>query len=164
MSQAYSISTRRRFGLSRVCGVWGIPRATVYRHRAMANGEESANTGRPPKRRGPQAACSDAELLSHIEAVISASPFSGEGYRKVWARLRNMGVRTAARRVRRVMKQNDILAPQRPVQRDAHPHDGTIVTERHLLCNTAMSYDIVTKSRSAIRFRLSDFDPQPYAI
>jgi hypothetical protein len=23
MSQAYSISTRRRFGLSRVCGVWG---------------------------------------------------------------------------------------------------------------------------------------------
>jgi putative transposase len=130
MSQAYSISTRRRFGLSRVCGAWGVPRATVYRHRAGANGEEAANAVRPPKRRGPQGACSDAELLSHIEAVIAASPFSGEGYRKVWARLRNMNVRTAARRVRRVMKENDLLAPQRPVQRDAHPHDGTIVTER----------------------------------
>ena len=130
MSQAYSISAHRRFGLSRVCGVWGIPRATVYRHRAAASDEEAANAGRPPKRRGPQGACSDAELLSHIEAVIAASPFSGEGYRKVWARLRDMNVRTAARRVRRVMKENDLLAPQRPVQRDAHPHDGTIVTER----------------------------------
>ena len=28
------------------------------------------------------------------------------------------------------MKANDLLAPQRPVQRDAHPHDGTIVTDR----------------------------------
>lgn len=130
MSQAYSISTRRRFGLSRVCGVWGIPRATVYRHRAAASGEEAANAVWPPKRRGPQGACSDAELLSHIEAVIAASPFSGEGYRKVWARLRDRNVRTAARRVRRVMKENDLLAPQRPIQRDAHPHDGTIVTER----------------------------------
>jgi transposase InsO family protein len=62
--------------------------------------------------------------------VIDASPFSGEGYRKIWARLRNNGVRTAARRVRRVMKANDLLAPHRPVQRDAHPHDGTIVTDR----------------------------------
>ena len=25
MSQAYSISTRRRFGLSRVCSVWAFP-------------------------------------------------------------------------------------------------------------------------------------------
>ena len=40
------------------------------------------------------------------------------------------GVRTAARRVCRVMRENDLLAPQRPVQRDAHPHDGTIVTDR----------------------------------
>ena len=28
------------------------------------------------------------------------------------------------------MKENDLLAPQRPVQRDAHPHDGTIVTDK----------------------------------
>lgn len=45
MSQAYSISRRRRFGLSRVCGVWGVPRATVYRHRAEAAGEEAAIRG-----------------------------------------------------------------------------------------------------------------------
>jgi len=89
MSQAYSISTRRRFGLSRVCGVWGVPRATVYRHRAVANGEEAANTGRPPKRRGPQGACSDAELLSHIEVVIAGSrclskELSADFMRRLW--------------------------------------------------------------------------------
>jgi transposase InsO family protein len=130
MSQAHSISTHRRFGTSRVCRIWGASRATVYRRRGPAAGIRAANAGRSPKRRGPQGACSDAELLRHIQAVIAASPFSGEGYRKVWARLRAQGVRTAPRRVRRVMKENDLLAPQRPVQQDAHPHNGTIVTDK----------------------------------
>jgi len=130
MSRTHSISTHRRFGISRVCRIWGAPRATVYRCRAASDGAEAANAGRPPKRRGPQGACSDAELLLHIQATIAASPFSGEGYRKVWARLRSQGVRTAPRRVRRVMKGNDLLAPQRPVQQDGHLHDGTIVTDR----------------------------------
>lgn len=130
MSRTYSISTRRPFGMSLVCRVWGVPRATVYRHRTPLESSETANTQRPPRRRGPQGACSDADLFRHIQAVIEASPFSGEGYRKVWARLRAQNVRTAPRRVRRVMKENNLLAPQRPVQRDAHPHDGTIVTDR----------------------------------
>jgi transposase InsO family protein len=34
------------------------------------------------------------------------------------------------RRVRRIMKANSLLAPQRPVDREEHPHDGTIVTDR----------------------------------
>jgi putative transposase len=121
MSRAHSISTRRRYGMARVCEIWGMPRPTVYRHRGPAEGSGVANTPRPPRRRGPQGACSDAALLVHIRAVIDASPFSGEGYRKVWARLRAQDVRTAARRVRRVMKAGNLLAPQRPVQRDAHP-------------------------------------------
>ena len=127
MSQAHSISTHRRYGTTRVCNTWGVPRATVYRHRVTGH---AANEARPPRRRGPEGACSDSALLEHIEAIIEASPFSGEGYRKIWARLRHRGVCTAPRRVRRVMKENNLLAPQRPVQRDAHPHDGTIVTER----------------------------------
>ena len=100
MSQAHSISTRRRFGMSRVCRIWGAPRATVYRHRGPAAGAGAANAPRPPRRRGPRGACNDAELLLHIQAVIAASPFSGEGYRKIWARPRAQGVRTAPRRVR----------------------------------------------------------------
>jgi hypothetical protein len=63
MSQAYSISTHRCFGLSRVCGVWGVPRATVYRHRAVANGEDAANTGQPPLR------ALEADQKAALEAV-----------------------------------------------------------------------------------------------
>ena len=127
MSQAHSISTHRRYGMARVRDVWGVSRATVYRQRAPGN---AANAAGAPRRRGPQGACSDTELLGHIDAVIEASPFSGRDTGKILARLRAHGVRTAARRVCRVMRENDLLAPQRPVQRDAHPHDGTIVTDR----------------------------------
>lgn len=153
MSRTHSISTHRPFGMSRVCRIWGVPRATVYRHRGPVGDTGAANAGCPPKRRGPRGACSDAELLIHIEAVIAASPFSGEGYRKVWARLRAKGVRTAARRVRRVMKENNLLAPQRPVQRDAHPHDGTIVTDRvDEVWGTDMSQTVTTREGRAYVF------------
>ncbi len=150
MSQAHSISTHRRYGLSRVCDVWGVCRANVYRHRAPGN---AANEARAPRRRGPQGACSDTELLGHINTVIEASPFSGEGYRKVWARLRVRGIRTAARRVCRVMRANALLAPQRPVQRDAHPHDGTIVTDRvDKVWGTDMTQTVTTAQGRAYVF------------
>ena len=153
MSRTHSISIRRPFGMSRVCHVWGVPRATVYRHRGPAEDAGAANAERPPKRRGPQGACSDAELLIHIQAVIAASPFSGEGYRKIWARLRSKGVRTAPRRVRCVMKANDLLAPQRPVQRDTHPHDGTIVTDRvDDVWGTDMTQTVTTREGRAYVF------------
>ena len=42
----------------------------------------------PAKRRGPKPAISDQALLVAIEADLEASPWEGEGYRKVWARLR----------------------------------------------------------------------------
>ena len=45
--------------------------------------------------------------------MIEASPFPGEGYRKVWARLRFRGLRTAARRVRRLMKEHGPTARRR---------------------------------------------------
>lgn len=121
-----SPSVQRRYPLATVCRIWGVSRATLYRHRPAPAG----NAPRPPGRRGPQGAGSDDDLLAAIREVIEASPFTGEGYRKVWARLRFRGVRTAARRVRRIMKAHDLLAPHRPAPRAAHPHDGTIVTER----------------------------------
>jgi putative transposase len=153
MSRTHSISIRRPFGVARVCKVWGVPRAAVYRHRGPADGAGAANAPRPPRRRGPRGACSDAELLVHIQEVIDASPFSGEGYRKVWARLRARGVRTAPRRVRRIMKANDLLAPQRPVQRDAHPHDGTIVTDRvDEVWGTDMTQTVTTREGRAYVF------------
>jgi transposase InsO family protein len=127
MTRATSPSRQRPYGTARVCRIWGVSRATLYRQRFA---DEAANDTTPPRRRGPLGACSDTDLLALIRAVLEASPFLGEGYRKVWARLRLLGIRTAARRVRRLMKEHGLLAPHRPAARAAHPHDGTIVTKR----------------------------------
>ena len=51
------------------------------------------------RRPGPVGACSDAELAEHIRQHIAASRLHGEGYRKLWARLRFAGVRASPRRV-----------------------------------------------------------------
>jgi transposase InsO family protein len=73
----------------------------------------------------------DTALLAAIRELLAASLFHGEGYRKVWARLRFAGVRTSKRRVLRLMRQHDLLAPGR-VGRPHGPraHDGTIRTTR----------------------------------
>jgi hypothetical protein len=47
-----------------------------------------------PQKRGPVGAATDEELVALIRQVIDASPFHGEGYRKIWAKLRFQGVRT----------------------------------------------------------------------
>ena len=56
-------------------------------------------------------------------------PFTGEGYRKAWAKLRVAGIRTSLERVRRLMREHDLQAPHRVGH--AHgpkAHDGTITT------------------------------------
>src|SRR4051812_49681069 len=124
MSQAVSPLTGRTYGLARVARVWQLSRATVYRHRATA--AAAAPTGLV--RRGPVGACSDAELVGHIRAEILGSRLHGEGYRKIWARLRHAGTRTSARRVRRLMGQHGLLAPHRVGPPERRAPDGTITT------------------------------------
>ena len=124
MSQAVSASSSRAYGLARVCRVWEVARATVYRRR-------SEKVPKVPRRRGPQGPCSDAELRARIEDVLARSPWTGEGHRKVWARLRMEGLRTSQRRVLRVMREAGLLAPTRaPRVRGPQVHDGTIIPER----------------------------------
>jgi transposase InsO family protein len=73
----------------------------------------------------------DAALVEAIRAVLAASPFHGEGHRKVWARLRVSGVRTSRRRVLRLMREHDLLAPSRVGSpRGPREHDGTIIPDR----------------------------------
>jgi putative transposase len=124
MSRAASPATGRPYGLARVARVWRLSRATVYRRRAM---DDAAAPPRPA-RRGPVGACSDAELVGHIRAQILASRLHGEGYRKIWARLRHAGIRTSARRVRRLMGEHGLLAPHRVGRPAERAHDGTITT------------------------------------
>jgi hypothetical protein len=59
----------------------------------------------------------DADLLAAIRAVLAASAFHGEGHRKVWARLRHGGTRTSRRRVLRLMREHDLLAPRAAARR-----------------------------------------------
>ena len=100
MSQTLSPSLARCYGMARVARVWKISRASVYRSLK----ETPPNT--IARRPGPVGACSDAELAEHIRQHIAASRLHGEGYRKLWARLRFAGVRASPRRVRRVMREN----------------------------------------------------------
>ena len=73
---------------------------------------------------------SDDALTAAIRAVLAASPFHGEGHRKVWARLRHAAIRTSLRRVLRLMRENDLLAPPRVGSpRGPRNHDGTIIPE-----------------------------------
>ena len=107
MSQTLSPSLAPCYGLARVARAWKISRASVYRSLKETPPHTSA------RRPGPVGACSDAELADHIRQHIAASRLHGEGYRKLWARLRFAGVRASPRRVRRVMRANGLLAPHR---------------------------------------------------
>ena len=90
MSRTISPSSRKPYGLALVCRVWAAPRATVYRHRVPPRAGS-------PRRPGPVGSMPDAALLQAIRAMLAASPFHGEGHRKVWARLRVADVRTSKR-------------------------------------------------------------------
>ena len=102
-------------------------RSSTGSPRAMTSGQ---NAERPPaKRRGPKPAISDQALLVAIEADLETSPWEGEGYRKVWARLRVCrDIRVARKRVLRLMRENNLLSPHRCRRRGGNPHDGEIIT------------------------------------
>jgi putative transposase len=120
MSQAPSPSTHKPYGLARVCRVGGLARSTVSWQRPAR--------AMPAARRGPLGPGADDAWVDHIRRILATSPFPGEGYRKVWARLRHNGLRTSPRRVLRLRRAHQLRAPTR----QGHPHgpkaqDGTII-------------------------------------
>jgi transposase InsO family protein len=123
MSRTISPVSGKPYGLALVCRIWRVPRATVYRHR----GPQLAPA---PRRPGPVGPLPDAPLLEQIRTVLAASPFHGEGHRKIWARLRVAGIRTSRRRVLRLMREHHLLAPARVgASRGPRSHDGTIIPD-----------------------------------
>jgi putative transposase len=124
MSLLVSPSTKQSYGVLRVTRVWGTSRATVYRHRRC---DQPSLRRRP----GPLGPLPDEALVEAIRKLLADSPFHGEGYRKIWARLRFAGIRTSKRRVLRLTREQGLQAPGR-VGRPHGPkaHDGTIRTER----------------------------------
>lgn len=122
----HSPSVNCIFGVARTCRLLGRSRSGVYWARTGP-----IRASNPAHKRGPKTAWSDDELLERIRAVLAASPFVGEGHRKVWARLRAAGVRTSQRRALRLMREANLLAPTR-ARRVVGPrvHDGTITTDK----------------------------------
>ena len=116
------MSAETSLRLATVCRILRAPRSTVYAR--AAGGSRGA-------KRGPSTLLSDAELTELIREVITASPFSGEGHRKVTARLRREHViHVGRKRVLRLMREAGLLAPQRARgRRRPRPHDGTIIPE-----------------------------------
>ena len=69
----------RVYGLVRVARCWNVSGNRV---------SPPAVAGRPETPPGPVGPGDDATLLQHIRQAIAESRFTGEGYRKIWARLR----------------------------------------------------------------------------
>jgi transposase InsO family protein len=125
MSCETSDATGKPYGLERVCRVLEFPRSTIYAQRQAAK-----VVPLHPARRGPKPKVSDADLLAAIRADLAASPFAGEGHRKVWARLRILrDIRVGRSRVLRLMRENQLLSPHRRPQGVPTLHDGTITTQ-----------------------------------
>jgi transposase InsO family protein len=152
MSRRTSPSTHRPYGIARVLRVWELPRSTFYAQRERRARPATGRRGRTPT-------LDDAALRVQIRAVIAESPFHGEGHRKIWARLRTLnGVRTSMRRVLRVMREAELLAPSRQPQPVAeHPHEGTIVTDRpNIMWGTDATAAVTRAEGSATIFAAID--------
>jgi putative transposase len=128
MAEATSPATGRCYGVARVCRVWEVPRSSFYAAR-QAGADDTASTS-SPARRGPRPAVSDQDLLTAIRADLARSPWTGEGHRKVWARLRAMdGIRVSRKRVLRLMRAHALLSPHRARSRPETAHERRIITE-----------------------------------
>lgn len=121
MSQAISPATKTRYGLKRVCEVWGISRTGVHRRLSRSD--------TPLQKRGPKPKVKESQLLEKIREDINSSPFRGEGHRKVHARLKRQGNKVGRNRVLRLMRENLLLSPHRSQQRPPLRHDGQITTD-----------------------------------
>jgi hypothetical protein len=151
MSRARSPSTGRPDGGVWVCEAWGIARSTV--DAAAARGRPAAPW--PPAKRGPKTGLTDEPLVAPIRRVLGESPFTGEGHRKVWARLRYQGIRTSKARVRRWMREHGLLAPSQAT-RVWGPRHHTL-KEQRLWVHT---FRTVEELRLALRAWLATYNAQ----
>jgi len=108
MRGAVSAATGRCYPLTMICAVFRVARSTVYRTMAPA-----VSVLPIAAKRGPKTRWSDDEVVAAIRLVLAATPFHGEGYRKIRARLAHRGLAIGGKRVLRLMRVHHLLAPRR---------------------------------------------------
>ena len=129
MSARTSPTTGRPYGVLRTCAAWGIPRSSFYAQTCPGSCPDDETPVPPKGKTGPKTELSDSELLSLIREDL-ASFFTGEGHRKVWARLRfRQGIPVSRKRVLRIMREANLLSPHRVPQKPPYAHTGKIVTD-----------------------------------
>lgn len=131
MSTSTSPSTGLIYGVELVCHIGGFPRSSFYSKQKTSRSTPAPNAPPPkPQKRGPKTKISDTELLALIRADLKASPWTGEGHRKVLARLRRShGLKTGRKRALRLMREHGLLSPHRCRIANGGTHDGTIITQ-----------------------------------
>lgn len=123
MSATISPMTGKRYGIERVCKAWEEPRSSYYGRKARHAKPAAA------QKRGPKTTITDDELLALIRTDLATSHFTGEGHRKVWARLRFVkGHKIGRKRVLRIMREHNLLSPHRVFQGLPKEHAGKIIT------------------------------------
>ena len=127
MAKATSPVSGQSYGIQRVCQLWGVPRSSFYA--AQAPKPQSAVAAPLSARRGPKPTVTDEALLAAIGQDLERSPWTGEGHRKVWGRLRvRDAIRVSAKRVLRLMREHALLSPHRARQQTETAHDRHIIT------------------------------------
>lgn len=127
MAKATSPATGRPYGIRRVCQAWDMPRSSFYA--AQAPAPDRATPAPPPAHRGPKPAIPDDALLAAIKRDLQTSPWTGEGHRKVWARLRvRDAIRVSRKRLLRVMREHTLLSPHRARRKAEDSHQRQITT------------------------------------
>src|SRR5439155_25395564 len=107
-----------------ICAAYRVPRSSLYR--ALAPAPVATVI---PAKRGPRTPISDVEIVEAISDVLATWPFHGEGYRKVRARLAHRGFPVSGKRVLRLTRVHQLLAPRRLGPPNGDPaHAGTITT------------------------------------
>lgn len=132
MSQAKALqgqtspTTAKTYPLELILEVMGIPRSTFYDR--ISPKEVGASE---KKKRGPKTPESDFEVVQEIKKILKDPEFSGEGHRKMRARLSLKGINVGKNRVLRLMRIHGLLAPVRKDRvGQKRVHEGRIITER----------------------------------
>lgn len=99
LATAYSIRFRRRYTLARVCRAWNWSRATLYRRRTAIRSQLSRHI----------TPVQDSDVVAQLREWIAHTPFPAERHRKLWARLRHMGIFVSRERVRRLIRIHQLI-------------------------------------------------------
>lgn len=111
--------TKKPFPLRMILRVVGLSSAAWYGVSPLG----------PKQRPGPKPKIDDTKALELIKKKVSGNRFVGEGYIKTALRLRRDGHSIAKHRVHRLMQENQLLSPTRPVSNGRkREHKGRIIT------------------------------------